>query len=251
MMRLSRTILHLFALLSVKVVTLSLLFLVCLLLSYSIVHDVFTDYDTGFDSRMFAFAEQFASPGMTRFMRYISFLGSDEYLIILPAVIILIFSFYKDTRWHSLRVLLISFISSILNQLLKLYFVRPRPPIALLDASGLSFPSGHAMIGGVFHGLLIYIVVTTVQSKAWRWVLSIFLSLIVLLVGFSRIYLKVHYATDVAAGYAMGLIWLMASLYLLSRIENIYLTKYKQGSHALKDAYIKNQPGKADTLTQT
>ncbi|NDK55648.1 phosphatase PAP2 family protein [Pontibacter fetidus] len=225
-----RIILHLVALLSVKVVTLSLLFLVCLSVTYSIVHDVFTDSDTGFDTRLFAFAEQLASPGMTRFMRYITYLGSEQYLIILPALFILIFSFYKDMRWHSLRVLLISFVSSILNQLLKLYFERPRPPIALLDATGLSFPSGHAMIGGVFHGLLIYIVFTTVQNKLWRWLLCVLLSLIVLLVGFSRIYLKVHYATDVVAGYLMGLIWLMASLYLLSGIEKFYIARYQPTS---------------------
>ncbi|WP_242929279.1 phosphatase PAP2 family protein [Pontibacter vulgaris] len=224
---LGRTIWHLLALLSVKVVTLSLLFLVCLSLTYSIVHDVFTDSDTGFDTRMFAFADRFASPGMTRFMHYISFLGSDEYLIVLPALIVLIFSFYKGLRWHSLRVLLISFISSILNQLLKLYFERPRPPLTPVIVSGLSFPSGHAMIGGVFHGLLIYIVITTVQSKLWRWLLSILLTMVVLLVGFSRIYLRVHYATDVVAGYTMGMIWLMISLYILSVIEKIYLTKYK------------------------
>ncbi|WP_161888295.1 phosphatase PAP2 family protein [Pontibacter russatus] len=67
--------------------------------------------------------------------------------------------------------------------------------------AGFSFPSGHTMIGGVFHGLLIYIIWTTVENRTWRWVLSGFLTLVVLLVGLSRIYLKVHYATDVAAGY--------------------------------------------------
>lgn len=225
---LGQTLLHLIALLSVKVVTLSLLFLICLLVTYSIVHDVFTDSDTGFDSRMFAIADHLASPGMTHFMRTISFLGSEDYLIILPALIILFFSFYKDMRWNSLRILLISFISSLLNQILKLYFQRPRPSMALIHASGLSFPSGHAMIGGVFHGLLIYIVFTTVESKFWRWLLTLLLTLIMLLVGFSRIYLKVHYATDVVAGYTMGLIWLLISLYLLSVIENVYITRYKQ-----------------------
>src|SRR5690606_25660561 len=96
-----------------------------------------------------------------------------------------------------------------------------------LEMSGFSFPSGHTMIGGVFHGLLIYIIWTTVENKTWRWVLSVFLTLIVVLVGLSRIYLKVHYATDVAAGYLIGLLWLVLSLYLLRQIEKVYLTRYK------------------------
>lgn len=227
MQNFGRTLLHLLALLSVKVVTLSILFIGCLLLSYSIVHDVFIDNDKVFDTLMFALADQVASPAMTRFMRYISLLGSDEYLMVVPALVVLIFAYYRGLRWHSLRVLLISFISSILNQLLKLFFERPRPSFAMLDATGLSFPSGHAMIGGVFHGLLIYIVWTTVKNRRLRWLLSGLLTLIVLLVGFSRIYLKVHYATDVVAGYTMGLIWLLMSLYLLIRIELYYTNRYQ------------------------
>ena len=228
MQNFGRTLLHLLALLSVKVVTLSLLFIGCLLLSYSIVHDVFVDKDTVFDTIMFALADQVSSPAMTRFMRYVSLLGSDEYLMVVPAIVVLIFAFYRGLRWHSLRVLLISFISSILNQLLKLYYERPRPSFAMFDATGLSFPSGHAMIGGVFHGLLIYIVWITVKTRKWRWLLAGLLTLIVLLVGFSRIYLKVHYATDVVAGYAMGIVWLLMSLYLLALIEQYYTNRYQK-----------------------
>jgi membrane-associated phospholipid phosphatase len=224
---LARTLLHLLALLSVKFIGLSLLFLFCLYVQIELVHDVFADGDTGFDSSMFALARQFTSPAMTRVMRAVSFLGSEEYLVVAPALVALIFAFYRHLQWHGLRVLLICFTSSLLNQFLKHYYERPRPSLGLQQASGLSFPSGHAMIGGAFYGLIIYIIWATVQSRRWRWILSLFFTLIILLVGFSRIYLRVHYATDVLAGYLIGLLWLLLSLYLLGHLEKFFLTRYK------------------------
>ena len=223
------TIWHLVALLTVKVILIGLLFLVSLLVLFHLIHDVFADGDTGFDQMLFALSDRIRSPGMTRAMRSISFLGSYHYLIVMPALLVLVFSFYKGMRWNGLRVLIISFTTSLLNQFLKNYFGRPRPAFSLLEMSGFSFPSGHTMIGGVFHGLIVYIIWTNVENKALRWVLSLFFTSFVVLVGLSRIYLKVHYATDVAAGYLIGLLWLMLSLYLLGLIERLYLARYKPG----------------------
>ena len=219
------------ALLSAKFLLVGLLFLVSLFLLFHLIHDVFADKDTGLDYMLFALSDRISSPAMTRTMRIISFLGSVRYLIIVPALLVLLFSFYRDMRWNGLRVLIISFTTSMLNQLLKNYFERPRPAFALVDMSGFSFPSGHTMIGGVFHGLIIYIIWTTVENKVWRWALSLFFTLIVVLVGLSRIYLKVHYATDVAAGYLIGLLWLITSLYLLRQIEIFYVARYKPGDN--------------------
>lgn len=117
---------------------------------------------------------------------------------------------------------------SILNQAMKRYFERPRPEFAMLEQSGLSFPSGHAMIGGAFYGVLIYVVWRTVRHAFWRWLLTILLTLLILLIGYSRIYLKVHYATDVLAGYAMGILWLILSIYLMRRLEKVYVKKVEQ-----------------------
>lgn len=223
-----RILMKLLALLSAKFIGLALLFLACLLVQLSLAEDVFADGDTGFDSRMFAFADRIHSPAMTRAMRVISFLGSDEYLMVVPALVALVFSLYRHLQWHGLRVLLISFTASLLNQYMKHYYARPRPDFGLQQVSGLSFPSGHAMIGGVFYGLIMYIIWTTVKSRIWRRMLCLFFTLIILLVGFSRIYLKVHYATDVLAGYLVGLLWLLLSLYLLGHLEMRYLGRYRR-----------------------
>lgn len=223
-----QTIWHLVALLSVKLVTLSLLFLACLSVLVHLVHDVFHDGDTGFDNMLFHFADQIRSPEMTRLMKVISFFGSGEYLMAALALVVLGFSFYNHMRWHSLQLLLITLTTSVLYRLLKLYYGRPRPPFAIIDLTSLSFPSGHAMTGGVFYGVLIYIIWVSVRMKRWRWLLACFFTLLILLIGFSRIYLKVHYATDVIAGYTMGLLWLLLSLYLLSHIEHYYISRYKR-----------------------
>lgn len=217
-----RNLLQQLAQLSLRFMLLSLFFLVGLAVQFDLVHDVFEDGDTGFDSRLFALAGRISSPALTRAMRWISFLGSDEYLMVVPVVLAILLSFSRHLQWHGLRVLLICLTTALLNQLLKNYHQRPRPLFGLQEASGMSFPSGHAMIGGVFYGLIIYIIWQTVKSKVWRWLLTIFFTLLILLLGFSRIYLRMHFATDVMAGYLTGALWLLLSLYLLGKIETRY-----------------------------
>lgn len=219
MKNLVRILLNHLAQLSLRFILLSLLFLLGLAVQIDLTKDVFHDGDTGFDTRLFALASRTTSPGMTRAMRWISFLGSDEYLLVVPVVMALVLSFYKKMQWYGLKVLVICLTTALLNQLLKYLHQRPRPLLGLQEASGMSFPSGHAMIGGVFYGLVIYIVLSTVKSQAWRWVLTILFTALILLVGWSRIYLRMHYATDVMAGYLIGALWLLLSLYLLGKIE--------------------------------
>lgn len=226
--RLTQTFLRLLALLTAEVLVLGLAMLLCLVLFFFMAHLVFVARDNTLDAALFAFADRFSSPAMTQVMRGVSFFASFEYLLVVPPLVVLVFSFFRGWRWLALKVLLISFSTSILNQLLKRYFERPRPETALLEQSGMSFPSGHAMIGGAFYGVLIYIVWRTVRAEVWRWVLTLLLTLLVLLIGFSRIYLRVHYATDVLAGYAIGLLWLMLSLYFMRRLEASYSRKYEQ-----------------------
>ncbi len=228
MKKLTKQLLRLLALLSVELVLVWLVFFGCVWLFFSIAHDVFVDKDTAFDTMLFSFAESHTTPAVTRTMKYISFLASANYLLVAPAILVLIFSFFERMRWFALKVLLISFSSSVLNHAMKRLFERPRPETAMEALSSLSFPSGHAMIGGVFYGLLIYIVWRTVEQPASRWFYTIILTLLILLIGYSRVYLNVHYATDVLAGYAVGVVWLMISIYLMRKLEIIYLRKFER-----------------------
>jgi len=104
--------------------------------------------------------------------------------------------------------------------LLKQLFQRKRPLSPLLKAAkGLSFPSGHAIMAVTFYGLLIYILQHTITIGWLNWFLTIIVIVLILLIGFSRIYLRVHYASDVAAGFVIGLLWLLISLAVLKWLE--------------------------------
>lgn len=107
------------------------------------------------------------------------------------------------------------------NVLLKMAFSRPRPPdIALIKESGFSFPSGHAMVSVAFYGFLIYLIFQSRQPK-WRKIgASIVLGCIIIGVGISRIYLGVHYASDVIAGASLSLAYVILLTTFARKYDN-------------------------------
>ena len=157
-------------------------------------------------------------------MTFITFLGTHLFLI--PANLILIFYFLlvKKQNWFSIRVITIAISSLVLMLLLKQLFQRKRPLSPLLKAAkGLSFPSGHAIMAVTFYGLLIYILQHSITIDWLKWLATILVFVLIVLIGFSRIYLRVHYASDVAAGFIIGLLWLLISLAVLKWLEG-YVT---------------------------
>lgn len=171
------------------------------------------------DARAFAFAKSIGSPNMRRFFEVITFFASQQFIT--PAALLLIgwFLFVRKHRWHSIKVPVVALGSISLNLLLKHFFARPRPLEPVVQATGLSFPSGHAMIAASFYGLLIYLVSKNIAHPVLRYMLIGGLTLFILLIGFSRVYLRVHYATDVLAGLLAGLLWVILSLWLLRKLE--------------------------------
>lgn len=98
----------------------------------------------------------------------------------------------------------------VLNQALKFIIQRPRPDgFRLATESGYSFPSGHSMISMAFYGLLIWMIWKYERDDIMRHVWCCLFGLIIVMVGISRIYLGVHYASDVVAGFCVSLIWLV------------------------------------------
>ncbi|TMI65381.1 MAG: phosphatase PAP2 family protein [Bacteroidetes bacterium] len=159
-----------------------------------------------------------------KIMLFITFLGKHQFLI--PANLILIFYFVVITKqnWFSIRVITIAISSLVLMLLLKQLFQRKRPLSPLLKAAkGLSFPSGHAIMAVTFYGLLIYILQHTITSDWLKVFFTALLVVLILLIGFSRVYLRVHYASDVTAGFIIGSLWLIISLFVLKLLET-YVT---------------------------
>ena len=142
----------------------------------------------------------------TILFKFISFLCST-YFIIFALVIIMIFN---KKRKISFYIVLNVLLCILLNQGVKLVFARTRPvDINLVIETGYSFPSGHSMVSLAFYGFYIYLVVHKKISFPKKILICSILAVLVFLIGISRIYLGVHYASDVLAGFALGMAYLI------------------------------------------
>ena len=163
-----------------------------------------------FDDATRAAVHQFASPSLTAIMRGLSFVGST---IALSAGTIFVVIRFAMRKWKREAILfsLTMIGAGLLNITLKLAFKRPRPVpfFNLSPPETYSFPSGHSLTSAVFFGALAAILTARIKSrrvKAAIWIVS---TVMFLLIGLSRIYLGVHYTTDVIAGFAAALIWIL------------------------------------------
>lgn len=208
------------ALLSIEMAIVLVIFLLALIAFIVIVRHIFVMKDEHFDDRVFTYLSSLVSPRNNGIMLFFTELGKHTFLIPANIVLIIFFLFIRRHRWYSIKVPAIALSSLALMFLLKNLFDRPRPDIPLLEeARGLSFPSGHALMSVTFYGLLIYIVWKLVKLRWLKWTLMIMLVLLIFVIGFSRIYLRVHYASDVLAGFAIGFLWLVFSIWALNRME--------------------------------
>jgi membrane-associated phospholipid phosphatase len=192
----------------------------CLLIFYKFADALLRNQLQNFDDNFTAYVQSFASPGMDTFMKSITFMGNFEFMIFPFFLVFIYFLFIKPHRWFSIKVPVVAVGSITTNLILKRIYERPRPEIEhLVQASGLSFPSGHAMFSFSFFGLLIYICWHFIKNKFWRNVVSMLLLTLTILIGISRVYVGVHYPSDVLAGFSAGLFWLLISLMIITIIE--------------------------------
>jgi undecaprenyl-diphosphatase len=142
-------------------------------------------------------------------MRLVTALG--YYYVVVPLLAVAIFAFYRR-GWRLSAVLLVVSTggSIVLTTVLKGVFRRARPELfdSGYQASFYSFPSGHATVAVGFYGMLTVILAYRLRGAA-RWAVAACGLLVVLLIGFSRLYLGVHYPTDILAGYLSALLWLV------------------------------------------
>ena len=177
------------------------------------------------------------NPRRNKFMLFITLLGKHQFLIPANLILIAFFLFIGKHNWFSVRVGAIALSSLALMFLLKYLFKRKRPLSPLLQsARGLSFPSGHAIMAVTFYGLIIYIITHTINDPVVRYILIALLIVLIILIGFSRVYLRVHYASDVLAGFIIGIIWLFISLNVLKKVE-----EYNSGASQARNTLLNKQ----------
>ncbi len=163
-----------------------------------------------FDETVRNFVHEFAFPALTSVMQAASFLGSTLFLTIF-GVMIVVALYLRKHRRGALLFTLTTVGSSILIFVLKHIFkrVRPEPFFDTLLPTSDSFPSGHSLGSFCFYGALAVILTTRIKSVRLKIIVWISAAAMILLVGISRIYLGVHYPSDVVAGYVVGLIWVL------------------------------------------
>ena len=163
----------------------------------------------------------FASPGLTVVMRFMSFVGSTFFLTLATAAVIVWFALRHWGREAKLFALTMLG-AALLNITLKLTFQRPRPVpfFNLTPPETFSFPSGHSLASCCFFAGLAAILSGRVKRKRARTIIWIVAALMFLLIGLSRIYLGVHYTTDVIAGFASALVWILVVRFVENQLAS-------------------------------
>lgn len=155
----------------------------------------------------------------TPIAKFITNFGGAIFIILLTVILIAVIKNKKI----GLSILTNLAIITILNQLLKRILQRPRPTeYRIIEESGYSFPSGHSMISMAFYGYLIYLSYKYVENKNVKWILISLLSVLICLIGISRIYLGVHYTSDVLGGFLISISYLVI---YISAVNNVFCRK--------------------------
>lgn len=179
---------------------------ILLVIFVMIAEDVFENELFQFDFIIYDFLVAHRNPFLTGLFRIITNLGGAIFLI---SITILCMIFIKKKKYKCIIPANLCVIV-LLNIGLKSFFERPRPDnLRIIEETGFSFPSGHSMASMAFYGYLIYLIFTNVKNKKLRNILCILLGTLVLLIGLSRIYLGVHYTSDVIAGLCFSMAYLI------------------------------------------
>lgn len=161
----------------------------------------------------------FKSDFFTNIFKMITFLGSVKFIVVFNILIILYGVVRKNDKCFIIP--LFTACCSFLNSLMKIIVRRERPDINLwlVKENNYSFPSGHSMTSFVFYGIICYLIYESKIDKRFKILLICLLTLIIILIGMSRIYLGVHYFSDVIGGFLWGFVVLLIGIDVMNRRE--------------------------------
>lgn len=203
---------------SLRLVIILTCFIAFLFLFFLIINEVVIEKETGFDDFVFGVVNGWRSPANTKLFTFFTFFGSRNFLFPAYILLALYFLLFKRKTLRSMNVITIGLGSAGLLFLVKNHFRRSRPLDPLIDVTGFSFPSGHSFSTFTFCGLIIYIIANSELGRRQKILISCLLLAFAGLVALSRVYLHVHYPSDVVAGFFMAFIWLAVSIFILEKL---------------------------------
>ncbi len=206
--------------LSLSVLLMIVLFVLCLWGLFIVADMIFSAKDLSFDEKVFEFIKPYINKTNTAIMLVITFLGSQNFLLPANLLLIAYFLFWKVNRAAAFKITTISLTSVVVMFTIKFLLQRERPLVPLIaKVHGYSFPSGHTFSSFTFYGIIGYVIYKNVKTPFLKWSLIFCTYLFIFLIGFSRVYLRLHYASDVIAGFCLGLIWLLLARWFLVKTE--------------------------------
>lgn len=169
----------------------------------------------------------------TPIAKFITNFGGAIFLITLTVILFILIKNKKI----GLSILTNLVVIAGLNQVIKRILQRPRPTeYRIIEETGYSFPSGHSMVSMAFYGYLIYLIYKYVKNKYIKWISIIALSILICFIGISRIYLGVHYTSDVLGGFLLSISYLIIYVSVVNKFliattdiyNNIEMKKIKK-----------------------
>ncbi len=192
-------------------------FLICITVFITLLVLLLTNNISFFDDFFYSIIIYFKNNFLTKIYKVFTFFCSVKFIIGFTILLVILI------RNNKIKLFILCNLCGVvlLNQVLKRIIRRPRPTgINLIKENGFSFPSGHSMVSMAFYGVLIYLINKSKLNKETKLLLSLLLSILILFIGISRIYLGVHYASDVLAGFSLSLAYLIISIYIYEKTGN-------------------------------
>ena len=188
---------------------------ICLIGFLALAEDVFNKEIMNGDIIGYNLVSYLISDSITPIVKFITNLGGTICLVSVAAILFIIIKNKKIgiAIWINLIVV------AVLNIILKGILQRPRPTeYRIINESGYSFPSGHSMVSMAFYGFIIYLAFKYIKNKYLKWGIISILGILIGLIGMSRIYLGVHYTSDVLAGFLVSISYLIIYIAIINKV---------------------------------
>lgn len=210
----------LFRLITIELIVAGSIFFLSVILFTFLANEVVIEKEDEFDISTYNLMASWISPVHTKLASFVTFFGS-QYFLVPVYILIIVYFIEKNNYRYGILVSAVALTSLFSGMIFKEIFHRPRPFLPLITGTGVShsFPSGHSLAGFTFSGLLAYLFWSSNFSRYKKWILTLFMLIFGALIGLSRIYLRVHFASDVLGSLLLTTTWLSLTFISMRIIE--------------------------------